>query len=128
MSRIQNWLISAVALGLATAASGCVRGANRAKRVRRPPTPSSINPPRPTRRRLPASTNFPRKAAPLAEKQMTCPVTDEPLGGMGKPVKLTVKGQVVFLCCEGCRAEFNRNQEKYLKKVTDHLKKNKDAK
>lgn len=53
----------------------------------------------------------------LAEKQKVCPVSEEPLGAMGKPVKVTAKGRVVFLCCEGCVAEFKANPDKYLKKL-----------
>jgi multidrug efflux pump subunit AcrA (membrane-fusion protein) len=39
----------------------------------------------------------------LVEAQGYCPVlTDNRLGSMGKPVKVLVKGQPVFLCCKGC--------------------------
>ena len=38
----------------------------------------------------------------LAEDQRLCPVSDEPLGSMGTPVKAEVKGQPVFLCCKSC--------------------------
>ncbi len=41
------------------------------------------------------------RTAALAQK--TCPVSDEPLGSMGTPIKVTVEGRDVFLCCEGCR-------------------------
>ena len=40
-----------------------------------------------------------------AEAQKVCPVTGEELGGMGVPVKVTVKDQPVFLCCKSCREE-----------------------
>ncbi|MHB1035105.1 MAG: hypothetical protein ACYC35_19790 [Pirellulales bacterium] len=53
----------------------------------------------------------------LAEKQKTCPVTDAPLGSMGTPVKVTLKGQTVFLCCAGCKEELNQNADKYLAKL-----------
>ncbi len=53
----------------------------------------------------------------LAEKQKTCPVTDAPLGSMGVPVKVTVKGRTVFLCCDGCREKLNKNADKYLAKL-----------
>ncbi len=39
----------------------------------------------------------------LAEAQKTCPQSGQPLGSMDVPVKLTVKGKPVFICCEGCR-------------------------
>jgi YHS domain-containing protein len=53
----------------------------------------------------------------LAEKQKTCPVSGESLGKHGKPVKVTVKGQTVFLCCAGCEAAIKKNPEKYLEKL-----------
>lgn len=40
----------------------------------------------------------------LAESQRFCAVERESrLGSMGPPVKLTIEGQTVFLCCDGCR-------------------------
>lgn len=38
----------------------------------------------------------------LAEKQRFCPVNDERLGSMGVPLKMTVDGTPVFVCCKGC--------------------------
>ena len=48
----------------------------------------------------------------LAEKQKVCPVSGEPLGSMGKPYKVTVKGQDVLLCCQGCEVEIKGNPDK----------------
>jgi hypothetical protein len=42
----------------------------------------------------------------LARKQRLCPVTNMPLGSMGKPVRVEAGGRVTFLCCEGCRTSF----------------------
>jgi YHS domain-containing protein len=53
----------------------------------------------------------------LIEKQKTCPVTDQPLGSMGKPVKVSVKGRTVFLCCAGCKKKLLADPDKYLKKL-----------
>ena len=53
----------------------------------------------------------------LIAKQKTCPVTDQPLGSMGAPVKLVVKGRTVFLCCAGCKKKFLADPDKYLKKL-----------
>ena len=55
----------------------------------------------------------------LAEKQRICPVTDEPLGSMGVPVKVTVKGRTVYLCCAGCEDELKSNPDKYLAKLAN---------
>jgi len=53
----------------------------------------------------------------LIKKQKTCPVTDAPLGSMGTPVKVKVKGRTVFLCCAGCKAKLLKNADKYLAKL-----------
>lgn len=53
----------------------------------------------------------------LAEKQKVCLVAGSPLGGMGKPFKVTVKGHDVFLCCAGCKDELLENPDKYLAKL-----------
>ena len=53
----------------------------------------------------------------LAETQKTCPVTDEALGSMGAPVKVSLKGQTVFLCCAGCEEELKKDPDKYLAKL-----------
>jgi len=53
----------------------------------------------------------------LAEKQKTCPVSDAPLGSMGVPYKVTVKGRTVFLCCEGCEGGLKKEPDKYVAKL-----------
>jgi membrane fusion protein, copper/silver efflux system len=53
----------------------------------------------------------------LIARQKLCPVTDEPLGSMGAPVKLVVDGRVVFICCKGCEKELRSDARKYLAKV-----------
>jgi Cu(I)/Ag(I) efflux system membrane fusion protein len=53
----------------------------------------------------------------LALAQKRCPITDAPLGGMGVPVKVLIKGQTVFLCCPGCEEDAKAEAEEVLKKV-----------
>jgi hypothetical protein len=53
-----------------------------------------------------------------AEAQKTCPVTDELLGSMGTPIKVTIEGRDVFVCCEGCIDELKNNFGKYADKLT----------
>jgi YHS domain-containing protein len=53
----------------------------------------------------------------LAQKQKVCPVSGEPLGSMGKPVKVEIKGRTVFLCCGGCEADLKKDPDKYLAKL-----------
>jgi membrane fusion protein, copper/silver efflux system len=53
----------------------------------------------------------------LIERQKVCPVTGEPLGSMGSPVRVTVAGKTVFLCCQACEPALKKNPEKYLAKL-----------
>jgi hypothetical protein len=53
----------------------------------------------------------------LAAKQRACPVTEEPLGSMGTPVKVRVLGRDVLLCCAGCEGELRAKAEEYLAKL-----------
>jgi hypothetical protein len=48
-----------------------------------------------------------------AQAQGTCPVSDQPLGSMGPPIKVTVEGRDVFVCCEGCVEELKTNFDTY---------------
>jgi YHS domain-containing protein len=54
-----------------------------------------------------------------ADKQKVCPVSDEPLGSMGVPVKATANGHELFLCCEACQDALNKEPEKYVAKLPD---------
>lgn len=54
----------------------------------------------------------------LAEKQKYCLVSsDERLGSMGVPVKIDLKGEPAFLCCEGCKEAVEKDADKYLAKL-----------
>lgn len=53
----------------------------------------------------------------LAMQQVLCPITKEPLGSMGKPVKVPVDGDSVFVCCKGCIKQVQRNGPKVLEQV-----------
>ncbi|SKA85214.1 hypothetical protein SAMN02745166_01116 [Prosthecobacter debontii] len=46
-----------------------------------------------------------------------CVVSDEELGGMGKPVKVTHEGTDVYLCCKSCLKDFNKDPVKFVAKV-----------
>jgi uncharacterized membrane protein len=52
-----------------------------------------------------------------AEKQLRCPVSDELIGAMGKPIKVTVKEQDVWLCCDSCKKKLLANPDEYLFKL-----------
>jgi len=58
----------------------------------------------------------------LAMAQGICPVSEEPLGSMGAPIKMTHGDKTVFLCCEGCRKKFERNPETYIAKLEKRSK------
>lgn len=53
----------------------------------------------------------------LAEAQKTCPVGGGPLGAMGTPVKLDVKGQPVFICCDSCKSTVDDDPDAVLAKL-----------
>lgn len=56
----------------------------------------------------------------LAEKQKVCPVGGELLGSMGAPIKLTVEGRELFICCAGCEDAVREDLEKYFSKLGHH--------
>jgi YHS domain-containing protein len=47
----------------------------------------------------------------------TCPVSGEKLGDMGKPFTFVYKDQEVKLCCKGCKKDFDKDPEKYIKLI-----------
>lgn len=49
--------------------------------------------------------------------QRTCPVMGDKLDSMGPPVAVTVKGEKIFVCCQGCIAKVKGNPDMYLAKV-----------
>lgn len=55
-----------------------------------------------------------RKAA---QEQRLCPVLGTRLGSMGTPVKVTLEGRLVFLCCAGCEARAKANPAEMLQRV-----------
>ncbi|HEY7153125.1 MAG TPA: TIGR03000 domain-containing protein [Gemmataceae bacterium] len=62
-----------------------------------------------------AVAELPPEDRKLAEQQRFCAVlTDNPLGAMGKPPKVILKGQPVFVCCEDCAARARKEPDKTL--------------
>jgi YHS domain-containing protein len=53
----------------------------------------------------------------LAARQKTCPVTGEDLDAMGGPVRVSVNGRTVFVCCKACVKPLRQKPEQYLKKL-----------
>jgi hypothetical protein len=48
--------------------------------------------------------------------QTTCPVL---AGNIDKGVYADYKGKRIYFCCQGCDTEFNKNPEKYMKKLQE---------
>lgn len=57
---------------------------------------------------------LPQDEQAVALHQKTCPVTSELLGSMGQPIRISVDGRSVFVCCEGCGERLRRNPAQYL--------------
>ena len=51
------------------------------------------------------------------EAQKMCPVSDQALGSMGTPIKVTVDGRDVFVCCAGCVDELKSKFAEYAAKI-----------
>ncbi len=68
------------------------------------------------RPQITVSTSNAADAAAIAA-QKVCPVMDEPLGGMGTPIKVLVGDKPIFLCCKGCIKKVTADPAKYLAMV-----------
>lgn len=66
-----------------------------------------------------ALAQLPAEDRALALAQRYCAVTEERLGEMGPPLKITVKDQPVFLCCKGCKKKAEAEPDKTLAKVEE---------
>jgi len=65
----------------------------------------------------------------LVEEQEWCVVsTNQRLGSMGVPYKVTVKGQPVFLCCDHCEKKALADPDKTLTTLEAHRKRVKEQK
>jgi hypothetical protein len=53
----------------------------------------------------------------LAIAQKFCPIQNSRLGSMGKPDRIEIEGQPVFLCCAGCEDEARADAKKTLEQV-----------
>jgi hypothetical protein len=53
----------------------------------------------------------------LALKQAVCPVSDEHLGSMGAPIKVTAAGKDFFICCKSCKKEVDADPSAVLAKL-----------
>ena len=51
-----------------------------------------------------------------AKPQTTCPVL---AGNIDKSVYADYQGKRIYFCCKGCDTEFNKDPEKYMKKLQE---------
>ena len=49
----------------------------------------------------------------------TCVVSGDKLGEMGDPFVYEYKGRQIKFCCKGCLKDFNKNPDKYIKKIEE---------
>jgi hypothetical protein len=66
---------------------------------------------------LTAIRELPADEQKLAISQKVCPVSDEPLGEMGKPVKVTAEGRTFFLCCKDCAKDVKADPKAVIAKL-----------
>ena len=61
-------------------------------------------------------TKAPAQTAPQAKAKVatTCPVMG---GEINKEIFTDYKGKRIYFCCKGCPSEFNKDPEKYVKKM-----------
>ncbi len=53
----------------------------------------------------------------LIAVQKVCPVTGAKLGSMGKPIRSSLNGRAVFLCCAGCEDKLAARPEYYARRL-----------
>lgn len=75
-----------------------------------------------TNRQLPQRRQISVSQATSADQvairaQGHCPVMNQALGGHGAPIKITIDGQPLFVCCKGCIRKVEQNPDLYLAKV-----------
>jgi YHS domain-containing protein len=65
-----------------------------------------------------------KKPAAKPYKLENCLVSeDEKLGEMGKPFVFEYKGQEIKLCCKSCKKDFDKDPDKFIKKMHELEKK-----
>ena len=63
--------------------------------------------------------DLPKTDKILIEQQKKCPIRGTSLGSMGTPVKVVLKDQPVFLCCDACVERAKANADQTLAKVKE---------
>jgi YHS domain-containing protein len=63
---------------------------------------------------LDAIKELPASEQDAARAQLTCPVSTDHLGSMGKPYKVTAEGRTFYLCCDNCEKKVKADPKKYI--------------
>jgi len=71
----------------------------------------------PTATELAAIKQLPEPEQAIALKQRVCPVSGDPLGEMGKPLKVTYEGRSFYLCCKSCEPEVKADPKAIIAKL-----------
>lgn len=79
-----------------------------------PPLPTQINSAPMIPQGMEGIAQLPIAEQRIALQQRTCPVTKQPLGSMGKPIRVSVTGRSVYVCCQGCVDALRKNPAQYL--------------
>jgi len=115
----RNWLAcGAIAAVLATA--GC--GGSSSAPSSPPPKPTGDVKPKDdeSKKIADALAKLPPEDRKLAEEQKFCPESGHLLGSMDTPIKVNLKnGKAVFVCCDGCVADAEKDPEGTLKKIAE---------
>ena len=91
--------------------TGCEKPASKPKDAK--PAATSEAPKSEDEKIAAAIAELPEAERAAATAQKMCPVGNAPLGSMGMPYKVSVKGRDVYLCCEGCQGPLEKDPEKY---------------
>lgn len=54
---------------------------------------------------------------PATQAQGVCPITNQPLGAHGTPIKITVDSRELFVCCQGCVTKVEQNADYYFSRL-----------
>jgi YHS domain-containing protein len=113
---ISKLCIASIVLAIAALTIGCGKTSEKENSPQAPSSPASAQATEKTTDAKGLAELSPEDRA-LAAKQKVCPVSGEMLGAMDKPVKVTIKGQTVFLCCPACESAIKKDPDKYLAKL-----------
>lgn len=64
-----------------------------------------------------AIKKLPADEQAVALKQMVCPVSDEHLGSMDVPIKVSAEGKTFYLCCKGCKKDLDSDPKAVVAKL-----------